>query len=62
MNMICMECNKNKENIITFKGDEEDYFICEVCWDEKLNKGNKNHISFVNRCKEFKPSPKTGRI
>ena len=57
-----MECNKNKENIITFKGDEEDYFICEVCWDEKLNKGNKNHISFVNRCKEFKRSPKTGRI
>jgi recombinational DNA repair protein (RecF pathway) len=56
----CNECNE-EEKLIKFKG-KTDYFICERCWDEKINKGIANDVSFRLRNKHFKPSPKTGRI
>ena len=45
--MKCTECG-SEENLITFKDDDtgQEYFICEKCWNEKLEKGNRNTTSF----------------
>jgi protein-arginine kinase activator protein McsA len=59
--MECVECKKT-EDIIVFKGEESDYFICEVCWNEKLEKGNKNHNSYIDGKKFFDPRNKWKQI
>ena len=60
--MECVECKKDENDIIKFKGEEEDYCICEVCWNEKLEKGNKNNDSYINNKKFFDPRNKWKQI
>ena len=58
-NMKCEECGNNKD-LIKFTGDRE-YWICEVCLDEKTAKGVKNFISSETYYKHFRYNPKTGQ-
>ena len=51
--MKCIDCN-GIDNLIEFKQDDDIVYICEECWHDKVDKGSKNHDSFINRYKDLK--------
>jgi protein-arginine kinase activator protein McsA len=52
--MKCTECG-SEEVWIIFKDDDtgQEYFICEKCWNEKLENGNRKTISYTEMKKNF---------
>ena len=40
---------------------EPDFLLCEECWDEKIERGNKKHNSYLQLKKHFKPKCGSGQ-
>ena len=57
----CNEYGKS-EGLMKFKSETEIFFICQRCWDEKIERGIKNSNRLLNDKKFFDPRLKHKQI